>query len=69
MQFRRLSFALGMTSALAMAGAGVVMAQGTSGGPAKPPQQNSIDPVSGSFEVNGVCQSEEWLKGIRAGCQ
>jgi hypothetical protein len=54
MQFRRLSFALGITSALAMAGAGVVMAQGTSGGPAKPPAQNSIDPVSGSFEVNGV---------------
>lgn len=50
MQFRRLSFALGMTSALAMAGAGVVLAQA----PAKPPQQNSIDPVSGSFEVTGV---------------
>lgn len=50
MQFRRLSLALGITSALAMAGAGVVMAQG----PAKPPAQNSIDPVSGSFEVNGV---------------
>jgi hypothetical protein len=50
MQFRRLSFALGMTSALAMATAGVVLAQS----PAKPPQQNSIDPVSGSFEVTGV---------------
>src|SRR3569832_1861506 len=50
MSFRRLSIALGITSALAVAGAGVVMAQGG----AKPPAQNSIDPVSGSFEVTGV---------------
>ncbi len=50
MSFRRLSAALGFASVLAMAGAGMVMAQ--SG--AKPPAQNSIDPVSGSFEVNGV---------------
>ena len=50
MSFRRLSVALGFASAFAMAGAGVVMAQGG----AKPPAQNSIDPVSGSFEVTGV---------------
>jgi hypothetical protein len=54
MQLRRTSIALGITSALALAmvgaGAGVVLAQA----PAKPPQQNSIDPASGSFEVNGV---------------
>lgn len=50
MQFRRLSLALGLASVTAMAGAGVVLAQQAG----KPPAQNSIDPVSGSFEVTGV---------------
>lgn len=48
MQLSRFSFTIGLAGALALAGAGVVMAQGEGGASAVP-----ID-ASGSFEVSGV---------------